>query len=427
MSTFTIDGGSAFSYSRMSSPSLWSVLRAHPLFARLWCGALVSSLGDTLTWLALTWYVLDLTGRGGLVGALLLCFALPAVVAGPMWGHALDRFQPRTWMLLDNLARAGLIGLVPLLAALGLLKLWMLFAVAVLVGALAPATQIGVRLFIPVLVSDRELEQANAAHGLAFQLSTILGPAIAGAVVAAWGAPRALVLDALSFVFMAWTLLALPSLPRTGKPRSVERTPRRLTGWPPSVLATLGLSALFFFAYGPLEVALPVFTRETLGTDAAGYGALWSALGVGSVLGTLLVGPLARLGRTNMLLAVIMALWGVAVVALALTSQWALALGVMFVGGVVWGPYTALETTLLQRAVDSSEHGRLFGVRAMLLGPASPLGTALGGALLLGLSAPRVIALSGLACVLGALVTWPWIRRATRQAAPAADPAESAA
>ena len=402
----------------MSSPSLWSVLRAHPRFARLWSGALVSGLGDTLTWLALTWYVLDLTGRGDLVGALLLCFALPTVVAGALWGYALDRFQPKALMLIDNLARAGLIGLVPLLAAFGLLELWMLFAVAVLVGALSPVTQIGVRLFIPALIDDHELEQGNAAYGLTFQLATILGPALAGAIVAAWGAPRALLFEALSFLFMAWALLALPSLPRAETASTVQRSPRRLNGWSPPVLATLGLSTLFYFAYGPLEVALPVFTRETLQSNAAGYGALWSALGGGSVLGTLLVGRLTRLQRKSLLLTGIMAAWGLAIVALALTSHWGVALAIMFIGGVIWGPYTALETTLLQRAVDASEHGRLFGVRAMLLGPAPPLGTALGGVLLLSLSTSLVIALSGFACVLGALVAWPWIHRATKRTTP---------
>lgn len=115
-----------------------------------------------------------------------------------------------------------------------------------------------------------------------------------------------------------------------------------------------------------------------------------------------------------------MALWGVAVVGLSLTPGVAPALAVMFAGGLIWGPYTALETTLLQRGVPSGEHGRLFGVRAMLLGPAAPLGTALGGLLLIGLRAEWVIALSGLGCVLGALAALPWLRRRGEERADAA-------
>jgi predicted MFS family arabinose efflux permease len=186
----------------------------------------------------------------------------------------------------------------------------------------------------------------------------------------------------------------------------------------------LGLTGLFYFAYGPLEVALPVFARGVLHTDALGYGGLWSSLGVGTLVGTLLVGALGRLGRTHVVLTLIMALWGLVVLILALATSPLAALVAMFVGGLVWGPYTALETTLLQRIVDPTTHGRLFGLRSMLLSPAAPLGTALGGLLLIGVSAQLVIALSGLACMLGAALAWQWMRRIPRQAIQALTPQE---
>lgn len=387
-----------------------SVLRTRPLFARLWLGALVSGLGDNLSWLALTWFVLERTDQGAAVGALLLCFALPAVVTGPLWGRTLDRGQPGPLMLLDNLARAVLISLIPLLDALGKLEWWMVLVIAALMGALAPATSVGVRLFIPALLPDEELEQGNAAYGLTGQLPTVFGPALAGLLVAVWGAPRALLVDALTFLFMAGVLLGLPRLSRR-HPLASREQPNTRQRWSPVVWAILGLTTLFSFVYGPLEAALPVFARERLGTSAQGYGALWSALGVGMVCGTFLVGTLSRAFPVSLVLMGIMALWGVAVTVLPLAPTVGFAFLIMFAGGVIWGPYTALETTLLQRSVPAERHGRLFGLRAMLLGPAAPLGTALGGLLLLGLSAGWVIALSGLGCLLGALLALPWLRR----------------
>ncbi|BDP41875.1 hypothetical protein DAETH_18440 [Deinococcus aetherius] len=261
----------------MSRVSLFEVLRTRPTFARLWLGALVSGLGDTLSWLALTWFVLEREGGGAAVGVLLLCFALPAVVTGPLWGRALDRRQPASLMRLDNLARAGLIGLIPLLDALGTLELWMVFGVALLMGALAPATGIGARLFVPVLLPDDELEQGNAVYGLTTQVPTVLGPALAGLLVAAWGAPRALLVDALTFVFMAWALRGLPRLPRGGRAedcRGAARRPR----WTPAVLATLGLTTLFYFVYGPLEAALPCSPGRASAPGRRGtgrYGRRW--------------------------------------------------------------------------------------------------------------------------------------------------------
>ena len=387
-----------------------SVLRVHPLFRRLWVGALLSGIGDVLSSLALPWYVLDQTGRGDLVGALLLCFALPALVTGPLWGQAMDRLQPRRLMLLDNGARAIVFLLIPALALFGRVELFVVFAVAVMAGALAPATQIGVRLFIPALLSDHELEQGNAAYSLTMQLPIVFGPMLAGALIGVWGVTATLLVNAGTFVLMAWSLLTMPNIPRGRAPAlHGERAPKE-PRWPAIVRATLGLTTLFYFVYGPFEVALPVFARATLTADALSYGLLWSALGVGTLFGTVLVSVLSRKGRLQGVLAWIMALWGSVVVLLAFTSNIPFALAVMCIGGVIWGPYTALETTLLQRSVPTYAYGRLFGLRTMLLGPAAPVGTAIGGLLLVSMSANRVLVLSGLACVLGAAVAWPWMR-----------------
>ncbi len=315
-----------------------SVLRVHPLFRRLWVGALLSGLGDVLSSLALPWYVLDQTGRGDLVGALLLCFALPALVTGPLWGQAMDRFQPRRLMLFDNGARAIVFLLIP----------------------------------------------------------------------------------ALTFVLMAWSLLTMPNIPRGREPALQGDRAPKAPRWPAIVRATLGLTTLFYFVYGPFEVALPVFARATLTADALSYGLLWSALGVGTLFGSVLVSVLSRNGRLQGVLAWIMALWGSVMVLLAFTSNIPFALAVMLLGGVIWGPYTALETTLLQRSVPAHTYGRLLGLRTMLLGPAAPLGTAIGGLLLVSMSANRVLVLSGLACVLGAAVAWPWMRG--RPVQPVAEP-----
>jgi predicted MFS family arabinose efflux permease len=319
-------------------------------------------------------------------------------------------------MLLDNGARAIVFLVIPALAAVGQIHVWVVFAVALLAGALAPATQIGVRLLIPALLPDHELEQGNAAYSLTMQLPIVFGPMLVGALISVWGVTPTLLVNAGSFVLMGWSLLAMPDIPREQEHKPSEDQAFTMRRWPPTVRAVLGLTTLFYFAYGPFEVAFPLFARKTLGADALSYGMLWSALGVGTLLGTLLVSILSRAGRLHTVLAWIMALWGSAMVLLAFTSTIPFALTAMFVGGVIWGPYTALETTLLQRSVAVQAQGRLFGLRTMLLGPAAPVGTALGGLLLLGMSAPSVLGLSGLACVLGAIVAWFWMRRQLMQA-----------
>ncbi len=379
---------------------MWSVLSTRPIFRRVWLGELVSAFGDTLTWLALAWFVLELTNSGAAVGGVLLCFALPSLFTGALIGKLLDRYQPRTIMLIDNVGRGLISAAIPALFVLGVLQLWMVYALAICAGALSPATRIGSRLLVPWLVADHELEVGNAALSLTGQLPTVLGPALAGVLVATWGAVSALALDALSFFVLAWALLVVPNIQR--KPAELQNKSafsldvfRQF-----KLLAVLFcVSGSFFFAYGPLEAALPVLVKTQLHTDASGYGLLWSACGLGMVLGGLATSWLARRGRIGAMLCLISVGWGICQMLIALSPALVFAMAAMLVGGVIWGPYLALEASLIQRIVPAEQHGRVFGLRASLLTPTAPLGTALGGAMLSALPAQQVIVLGALLCM----------------------------
>ena len=161
----------------------------HPAFQRLWLGLSVSYLGDQFTIIALLWFVLQLTGSGVAVGLVILCFDLPGVVTGAILGRLLDRSQPRLIMGADNLARAALIAAIPTLYALGALRLWHVFVLASLAGALSPATTAGVRTFMPHLVDDADLDRANALTAASLQFSYLAGPVAAGFAVASRAAP----------------------------------------------------------------------------------------------------------------------------------------------------------------------------------------------------------------------------------------------
>lgn len=382
------------------------VLRIYPAFRRLWFGSLASALGDILTWVALIWFVLDKTNSGAAVSGVLLCFAIPAAMTSTPIGKFLDRYQPRTVMVADNLARAVIIALIPLLHSLNLLTLPGVYIISALAGALSPVTQVGVRVVIPATVPDNALVGANAALALTQQIAIVLGNVIAGLVIARWGAPNALLLVTGSFLLMAWALAGTPEIPRDKRQDAAGNAVA--IGWQtlfavPAVVVMTVVSFVFFFAYGPTETALPVHVKLTLKADAQGFGLMWAALGVGSIFGGLSANRLSQRRRPGMTLGAIAVGWGIAqgVVALAPTLPFAYA--AMFVGGVIWGPYMALETSLIQRIIPTNRHGSVFGARTTLLAPAMPLGTALGGAALTFLSARDVILLSALACILAGI------------------------
>jgi len=159
-------------------------------------------------------------------------------------------------------------------------------------------------------------------------------------------------------------------------------------------------------AFGLLH-RYPAFGRFWVGRSISMFGdaftliALhWSALAVGALIGTLSSPMLGRRLRLGIALPLIALLWGASLLPMAFTDQLWLACGLLFLGGLMWGPYAPMETTLLQRSVPKAQLGRVFGARSTLLTAGSPLGLAVGGVLLAFVPAPSVIAFSALASIL---------------------------
>ena len=148
-----------------------------PVVRRLSAGLLLSRTGDQLTTIALLWFVLDLTGSGVAVGLVLLCAGLPPVVTGPLLGRLLDRWPVRRVLIADNFLRAALIGAIPVLYWLGRLNMPLIYGLSLAAGALLPATDVGVRVVLPQLVDEPELEPANAMLSIGDQASALVVPA----------------------------------------------------------------------------------------------------------------------------------------------------------------------------------------------------------------------------------------------------------
>jgi predicted MFS family arabinose efflux permease len=390
------------------------LLRSHAALRRLFIGALISAVGDTLTWTALTWHVVETTNSGAAVGWMLLAFALPTALTGAPLGRFLDRLSPKKLIIADNLARALITVLIPVLGALGYLSLPVLYTLAAIEGALSPVTRAGLRMLVPRLVDDRDLEGANAVMGWTENLPMIVGAPLAGALITAWGALNALYLDAASFLVLAGMLASVKTSPIPVSDRTDEKAPRAtplvLLRYP-SVAILTGMSAAFFFAYGPTEAALPLFVKNTHRADALGLGIVWGAVGVGAAVGSAFVGPVSKVAKTGSALAGIALLWGVFQGAFAFThTAWAGAL-CFFLGGIAWGPYLVLESTFLQRNTPPEEHGVIFGAHTAALAPVLPLGTALGGLLLQKFSPSGVILGSALASVLASLLGFVLLAR----------------
>ena len=192
----------------------FSLLNHYPAFGRLWVGRSTSLFGDAFTMIALPWFVLQVTDSGMATAGILLSLQLPAILTSMAIGSLIDRFQPRTIIAIDNGLRALIIGLIPILHWFNVLELWLLFLLTFMAGMLAPATEVGARSILPEFVEDKDLDAANMLWSFSLNLSLVIGPAVAGVLVASFGGPSVLLLDAGTFAVMAILAATLPTIKR---------------------------------------------------------------------------------------------------------------------------------------------------------------------------------------------------------------------
>ena len=180
-------------------------------FALLWGGATISAVGDGMSFVALLWLLIERGGTPADVGWLAAIFTAPVIIGGFATGVILDIFDPRRVLAADNALRGLAMASVPIASALGVLTTAHLFVVAAVYGLLFMTSAAGIPSLITRLIRRDDLTTANAMESLSFSLSGLIGPGVAGLLIAIVGVP---------FVI---ALLAQ----REGKPKRSARAKRR--------------------------------------------------------------------------------------------------------------------------------------------------------------------------------------------------------
>jgi hypothetical protein len=245
-----------------------------PGMPRLTLTLLLSNSADQFAMLALVWFVLQRTSSAIMMGAVVVCASAPALITAPWAGALLDRRRPQTLIAIDNAARALCLVTIPLLYWLHALSIPILFTLAVLTGMLAPLTYSGTRLLVPRLVPAHALPAANGFLSIGDQIPYLLGPATGGVIVARIGGPASLLVPAGALILAAVLALGVTT---TGSSRVPPRPGRIRDGmnqlWRiPALRALTVLTVTYYFAYGPLEPALPMYVKNDLHAGAGAYG-----------------------------------------------------------------------------------------------------------------------------------------------------------
>ena len=269
-----------------------SILRNRSL-AALIVAEIVSSLGSRITFLALPWFVLVTTGSAAKMGIVLAVELAPVALLGIPSGAVVARLGARRTMQLSDLARVPLMCSIPLLHSAGMLSFPVLLAIVFAIGCFLAPFFASQRVILPELVGEDEttVAQANAVIEGATTLTNLLGPVVAGLLIAAVGATSVLYIDAATFLFSFLTLTLFvpsrPPQPQTDDARGVFAGLRFLLRDP--LLWRIGLAAIFLNMFGSMmSAALPVLAFDDFDESSRVAGALFASLGAGALFGMVL-------------------------------------------------------------------------------------------------------------------------------------------
>ena len=372
---------------KLTTSALSGVLRESS-FRNFWIGFTLSGSGDAMTKTALVWYVYDTTRSAPKVGLLLLAYAGPVAIGGLVAGYLLDRFDRRLIMLADSVVRGLVVGTVPVAYATGHLALWHLYAVAAVYGFLFMISLAGAPTLIPSLVKDDQLTAANSLETLAFTVSGVAGPAIAGFLIVGIGAPYVLAIDAGTYFIFALALATMRLRPEPEQ--AAGGTPTyRLTDAVRLLLGNRVLlsTTLMFMAFnageGFIQVWLPVHSTAISAEHGAQlYGILLTTFAVGETVGALSAGSISSSLSVGKLICIAQSMAGLSLaIALLGHTVWSTA-PALFLLGFFSAPMTAWAQTLRMRVIPPELRGRSFALLRTLMQASYPAFSGIGGFLL---------------------------------------------
>ncbi len=397
-------------------------------FRRLWLGQVVSAVGDYFYFLAVPILINRLTGSTAAIGAAMISsFALPQLLLGIPAGVMVDRWDRRRTMMAADLARAVLV-LGGLLVG-GAETVWILYIVGFLVSAASRFFYPAQSALIPVLVAEDELMAANGLSQLTMTAALLIGPALAGFMIAWLGAGVAFIIDSASFVVSALAIWSIGHVASGVARAQAAQTARALWGelieglrflLNSPVLRWLMIAlVMVHLGLGAINVLwVPLMTRR-FGIGPEGIGLVDSIQGVGMALGGLAVGWLAsRFSKIPILVAGTLII-GVMLALTGIAPAYIFILALTLILGLALSPVEAAFATMIQEATPDEKRGRASGAIntfSQVSGLVS-MGLAAGMADWVGI--PAVFVACGICVMLGS-VGFAFLQQSPTRAVPAA-------
>ena len=389
-----------------SRRAAFHVLR-HRDFRNLVVATSVSSLGARFQFVAVLWWVWELTGSETALGFISLARFVPILLFGLFGGVIADRFDRRRALIASQVL---LMGTSTSLAALAwtdhvtLLAIYAISATAALIDCVGQPARAAL---IPALVPRAEMADAMSINIMVGQTAAIAGPALAGFVIAAFGTPAAFTIDAAGFVAAIAFLVSIRTAPivvRTaGSTWTAALEGLAFLRRSPILLSVMSVDFLATF-FGATNALLPVIAVSRLGLGADGLGLLNSSVAAGALAGSLVVSLLPSIQRPGRGVLVAVGIFGFAIIGFGLSTTLVLALGFLALSGAADAVSMAQRHTVRNMVTPDALRGRIAAAHSTFASGGPQLGDARAGTVAGLIGAGPAIVIGGIGVVVTVIV-----------------------
>jgi MFS family permease len=399
----------------------------HRNYRLYFVGQVISTVGTWMQSVAMPWLALTLTHDAFHVGLVIATQFAPMLVAGQFGGLLADRFPKRRILVCSQIAFILPAAVMFYLTSQHLAQYWMVLVAALVVGSINVIDVPSRQAFVIEMVGREDLLNAIALNSTIFNGSAVIGPSVAGVIIALFGVPFCFLINGISFIASVGALLLMTNLPamtRTRQQGSMLARIREGLSYArhDPVVGTLLLNVAVFSLFAMNRFTLlPIFADQVLHTGATGFGFLTASQGVGALIGALSLAILQRRLASGNVQFLIGLAWSVFLVLFSLSRSYPLSLLLLMLAGFCQISFVATTNTRIQAATPDHLRGRVMALYAQALMGVGPVGSFQAGALAHFFGAPFAMAL-------GAVVSAVFVgaSRLVRPAVFKADPAEVA-
>ena len=373
-------------------------------------GQSLSLIGTWVQRIAIPWLVYRLTGSAFLLGFVGFAGQIPTFILAPFAGVLTDRLNRYHIMIVSQILSMFQALALALLFFTNTIEVWNVLLLSVIQGCINAFDTPARQSFVIEMVEDKnDIGNAVALNSSMFNGARLVGPSIAGVLIASLGEGACFLINGISYIFVVISLLLMKVKPQAKKKKNtniIKEFKEGFTytfGFPPirSIIILLTVISLMGM---PFSVLMPIFAKDIFHGGSHIFGFLMGASGVGALIGGAYLASRKSVVGLEKLIPLAAVVFGLGLVSFSLSSSFPLSVILMIITGVGMMMQTACSNTILQTISDNDKRGRVMSFYTMAFMGTAPIGSFLAGSMASMIGAPATLLIGGIACVIGAAV-----------------------